>query len=300
MASADEGDDHDPQVANPRGDYPQLNGMDTVAYESVMVGMYSIMQCLKTTASGQPSRVSDGACKGPEGNERDAVFLGWSRDGFQWSRPPSPRIPFAAENSSGSMKNWNWYAVQPVAGNFIVMGDWLYFYVSARYFTNGNHSVPNNGTGPGGAFQTCQTGLAVLRRDGFASLDALSGSTAHVTTRPLLWAAPGRFVFVNFDGISLRIAVVDADTGTAITPFTLDKSIALSNDTTRTQMHWQGESADGLAGLAGRRVKFAFEWDAGSLFSFWVSPSECGESLGHLVGGGPGIGGDTDAKGRCV
>ena len=25
------------------------------------------------------------------------------------------------------MKNWNWYAVQPVAGNFIVMGDYLYF-----------------------------------------------------------------------------------------------------------------------------------------------------------------------------
>ena len=45
-----------------------------------MIGMWAIMQCLKTTAAGQPSRPYDGACKGPENNERDAVFLGWSRE----------------------------------------------------------------------------------------------------------------------------------------------------------------------------------------------------------------------------
>jgi hypothetical protein len=98
---ADIGDDSDPEVANPRGNYPQLNGIDTVAYESIMIGMYSIMQCLKTTAAGQPDRPYDGGCRGPENNERDAVFLGWSREGFQWSRPPSPRVPFTAENSTG-------------------------------------------------------------------------------------------------------------------------------------------------------------------------------------------------------
>ena len=297
---ADVGDDHDPQVADPRGHYPQLNSVDSVAYESVLVNMYSIMQCLKSTAAGQPSRPSDGACKGPENNERDAVFLGWSRDGFQFSRPPSPRVPFTAENSSSSMNNWNWFAVQPVAGNFIVMEDYLYFYVSGRYFTNGNRSVPNNGTGPGEAFQTCQTGLAILRRDGFASLDAITGSTAQVTTRPLVWTASGKYFFVNFVGRSLRVGVVDARTGRPIEPFTLENSIRLSNDTTRAQMHWKGEGVAGLTNLAGQRVQFVFQWDDGSLYSFWVSASECGESRGHLVGGGPGIGGGVDLKGRCV
>ena len=171
--------------------------------------------------------------------------------------------------------------------------------MSGRHFTDGNHSVPNTGNGPGGAYQTCQTGVAILRRDGFASLDAITGSAAHVATRPLVWAAPGRYLFVNFVGRALRVGVRDASTGKLIAPFTLENSLRLSNDTTRSQMHWQGESTVGLAGLAGRRVQFVFEWDDGSLYSFWVAASMCGESRGHLVGGGPGIGGDVDLKGMC-
>ena len=190
--------------------------------------------------------------------------------------------------------------------------------MSGRYFTHGNHSVPNTGNGPGGAYQTCQTGLAILRRDGFASLDALTGSTARIVTRALVWAATlgtagaeaapagtggggsSSYLFVNFDGRALRVAVLDAETGAPIAPFTLENSVRLSNDTTRSQMHWRGEAEDGLARVAGRRLQLVFEWDDGSLFSFWVArSSECGESRGHLVGGGPGIGGDVDLHGRC-
>ena len=142
-----------------------------------------------------------------------------------------------------------------------------------------------------------------MRRDGFASLDAITGSTARVVTRALVWAAnPGgnSYLFVNFDGRGLRVGVIDTESGgAAIAPFTLENTVRLSNDTTRSQVHWVSEAADGLASLTGRRVQLVFEWEDGSLYSFWISHSECGESRGHLVGGGPGIGGDLDIKGEC-
>ena len=97
-----------------------------------------------------------------------------------------------------------------------------------------------------------------------------------------------------------------------IEPFSIANSVALSNDTTRAQMHWKLEPGDGLAALAGQAVRFHFTFGgrsmpsepaaetASSLYSFWVSESECGESSGYAAGGGPGIGGDVDTRGSCV
>ena len=70
-------------------------------------------------------------------------------------------------------------------------------------------------------------------------------------------------------------------------------------------MNFAGEGADGLAALAGKPVRFHFTFGAAgggssSLFSFWVSNTQCGESSGYAAGGGPGIGGDTDTRGSCV
>eukprot|EP01043_Picozoa_sp_COSAG02_P002517 COSAG02_NODE_58_length_43613_cov_235.901572_9_plen_106_part_00 len=97
-----------------------------------------------------------------------------------------------------------------------------------------------------------------------------------------------------------------------IEPFSIANSVALSNDTTRAQMHWKLESSDGLAALAGQIVRFHFTFGGrslaaeqaaeapSSLYSFWVSKSECGESYGYAAGGGPGIGGDVDTRGSCI
>lgn len=81
-------------------------------------------------------------------------------------------------------------------------------------------------------------------------------------------------------------------------------------------MHWKSEPVSGLAALAGQAVQFHFTFGgksvalesepeleseaSSSLYSFWVSGSECGESSGYSAGGGPGIGGDVDTRGSCV
>jgi hypothetical protein len=165
------------------------------------------------------------------------------------------------------------------------------------------------------------TGLATLRRDGFASLVApAGGGGGSVTTRPVVWSGGGRFLFVNFAGDNLRVAVLNASTGQEIAPFGLGQSVAMTNDTTRAQMHWEGETAEGgLSALAGQPVRFHFTFGGGSgaaaaaagggaesgsggesaLYSFWVAGSACGASHGFVAGGGPGIPGDTDTLGSC-
>ena len=56
--------------------------------------------------------------------------------------------------------SWNWANVQSAGGGCLIVGDQLYFYVSGRQGRPGTDA-------PG----VCSTGLATLRRDGFASMD---------------------------------------------------------------------------------------------------------------------------------
>ncbi len=88
---------------------PQLYNLDAVAYESLLVGLFSIWE-------------GDPASRGFQ--KRNEVLLGFSRDGFHWQRPN--RRPFAGVNESEGA--WNWANVQSTGGGFLVVGDKLYFY----------------------------------------------------------------------------------------------------------------------------------------------------------------------------
>ena len=251
-------------------------------------------------------------CPGPEsGHEFNSVFLGFSRDGFHWFRPPKPRQAFAPLNltgcdetghsvTAGSMPYawtnctvWNYEDVQSVAGGWIVgADDQLYQYVSGRALN----------------MELDQTGLLTLRRDGFASLDsdstnssssssssqdALDGdadATAFLLTRAVSWHLAHQFLFVNFKGTGLRVSIQDAATNATIPHFTLATCAPLIGvDTTRHEISWSKAPDGAFAALQGRAVRFRFEWQSGSLYSFWVAESACGASNGHLPGGGVGI-----------
>ena len=60
-----------------------------------------------------------------------------------------------------------------------------------------------------------------------------------------------------------------------------------------------GETSEDLGTLAGRPLRLRFEWASGSLFSFWVSRTDCGESDGFAAAGGPGLPLGVDSKGHC-
>ena len=245
-------DNLDPQ----RPDYkvvPQLYNLDAVAYESILLGMFTIWR-------GQF----------PEREKPNEVCVGYSRDGWHWTRPDRRGFCPISETKG----EWNYANVQSCGGGCLVVGDLLYFYCSGR----GQGHV---------------TSLAILRRDGFTSLDAgADGGT--LTTRPVKFTGKHLFVNVTAPEGELRAEILGEE-GQAIAPFTQANCTAVTGDKTRVAVTWK--DAGDLGALAGKPVRFRFHLKNGQLYAFWVSPTQAGASNGYIAAGGPGLKGLTDAGG---
>ncbi|UCD29324.1 MAG: hypothetical protein JSV03_02255 [Planctomycetota bacterium] len=248
----------------------QLYNLDAVAYESLIIGLFSIWQGPSNTV-----------CNAQGIQKRNEILLGFSRDGFHWYRPD--RRPFiGVDETPGS---WNHGNVQSAGGGFLIIGDRLCFYFSGRSNCRQGH------------WDSCaSTGIATIRRDGFASMDA-GYSKGTLTTRPLRFK--GKYLFVNaaVDNGELRVEVLDQK-GHIINPFTHDNCIPLRRNATFQMVKWQ--DTDDLDGLAGQPVRFRFYLTKGQLYSFWVSPDLSGASHGYVAAGGPGFSGPTDTVGPAV
>jgi hypothetical protein len=246
---------------------PQLYTLDAFPYESIMIGQFSIWQ-----------GPENGPCGELNIQKRNDILLGFSRDGFHWDRPSRKRFI----GSTWDRRSWRYGNVQSCAAGALVVGDKLYFYFSA-------HSAPKSRRWDTDAV----SGLAMLRRDGFASMDA-SGKPGTLTTRPVTFKGKNLFVNVDCPEGELKVEVLDKD-GDVIEPFTLANCKPVSVDKTLVQVNWKSKD---LKGLAGKPVRFRFHLENGSLYSFWVSPDKSGASYGHVGAGGPGFTGPTDTVGK--
>lgn len=240
---------------------PQIYNLDAVAYESVMLGLFTMYRGER-----------------PDREKPNDLCVGFSRDGFHWSR--ESREPFISV--SDRQGDWNWANVQSAGGACLVVGDRLHFYVSGRGGVPGT-SLPGE----------CSTGLATLRRDGFASVgDAwpagvprpVSNGIAQLTTRPIRFTGRHAFINADIDG-EVRMEVLDA-AGRVIAPYSIDRCMPMTGDATRLPVQWRGGTS--LAELRGQTVRFRFTLTRARLFAFWVSPSPAGQSRGYLAAGGPG------------
>jgi hypothetical protein len=264
-------DDLDPRHPDPRfkNIKPQLYSLSAAPYESLMLGLFAIW-------TGPDNRTV-----AKEGTQKYCrILTGFSRDGFHWARPD--RKPFISP--SWKKGTWNFGNVQPVGGCCLVVGDKLYIYFSARI---------EDKTGMHG---NAVTGLALLRRDGFASLDA-GDRAGSMTTRPMTFK--GKHLFVNTDcgKGNLRVEVLGQD-GNVIEPFSAANCSPIATDSTQAAITWKG--AGDLSALAGKPVRFRFHLTNSSLYAFWVSPERSGASHGYVGAGGPGFTGPTDTVGRAA
>jgi hypothetical protein len=258
-----------PQVA------PQLYNLDAVAYESILLGLFSVWRGdFRADAQTTAAQALDAAGR-PKSNE---VFAGFSRDGFHWDRPD--RRPFIP--SSPQPGAWNWGNVQSAGGGCLVVGDRLFFYHSGRC----GRAFPGSASHDAGG----AAGLSFLRRDGFASLDA-AGVGGVLTTRPLRFGGSRLFVNLQAPTGELRVEVLDEDSQ-PIAPFNAAACHPATADSTRLPIVWQG--GGDLAALAGRPVRFRFHLRSGSLYAFWVSADDRGTSNGFVAAGGPGFAGERD------
>ncbi|HVC93505.1 MAG TPA: hypothetical protein VND64_07425, partial [Pirellulales bacterium] len=259
---------------------PQLYHLDCMAYESVMLGLFSIFRGYFHADSGEGRLVYPGR---PKHND---VCVGFSRDGFHWHRPDHrPFLTFSDRRG-----DWNWGNMQSVGGGILVVGDYLYIYCSGR-------AGEGRGTGHPLRYDADGSmGLAVLRRDGFASMDAgASGGT--LTTRKLRFG--GKHLFVNTDAVAgeLRVEVLDG-AGKVFDPFTKENCNAIRANGTAQPVAWKG--ATDLSNVSGKVVRFRFSLTNGRLYAFWVSPDMAGASQGYVGAGGPGFTSHRDTTGLAA
>jgi hypothetical protein len=258
---------------------PELYNLDCVAYESVLLGLFSIFRGDR-----------------PDTQKINEVCLGFSRDGFHWDRPDRRAFIGVSEDP----RAWNHGNVQSAGGCCLVVGDRLHFYVSGRSGDPSNVDA-----------SSCGTGLFTLRRDGFTSMvwppDLAPirreqqwqrfGPVGTLTTRPIRFT--GRHLFVNADlrylvpalSGELRVEVLD-EHGAVIQPFDQTRCVPVRGDGTKLAVTWKG--APDLGAVAGRVVRFRFSLTHGHVYAFWVSRSRRGESGGYVAAGGPGYDGPRD------
>jgi hypothetical protein len=269
-AESDEQDEA--QLTIPEFDFkPQLYSLNVVAYESIMLGGFQIQRCGNKQARERKMwKITD-------------IHMGYSRDGFHFYRPPKRDAFIQATRKEGT---WDRGYLHIPPGICTVVGDKLYFYYTGCFSgINGEK---------GETYSGCAIGLATLRRDGFASMDA-GQAEGSLTTRPVRFK--GNYMFVNVDCPKgeLRAELLD-ENDQPIAPFTLANCQPVKTDSTLYQMAWKG--ADELAALAGKPVKIRFTLTNGELYAFWVSPDKSGASYGYVGAGGPGFTGNKDTVGR--
>ena len=240
---------------------PGIYNFDAIAYESIMLGLYSAW-------CGPENDI----CKRDGIQKRNVVSLGYSRDGFHFSRPTHEAFMDVNETEGA----WNWGNMQSINGVPLIVGDSLYFYSSGRRL---NKIMWDSYT---------STGLATLRRDGFVSMRA-GREEGTLSTEKLSF--DGKYFFVNADvkakKAQLAVELLD-EQGTPIPGFTKKDCVVMKKaDSTKQLVTWKN-NAD-LSSLKGKVIRAKFYLTNGDLYAFWISPWQSGESRGYTAGGGPGL-----------
>ena len=250
------------------GNRPTLYNLDAVAYESVILGAFEIFL-------GSENDVSDrtGIPKHTE------LQLAFSRDGFHWSRPED-RTPFISPERENP-DSWERGYIQPNSGICTIHGDELWFYYTAF---RGDETRTRRSTEADGCYANASMGLAKLRRDGFASMNAY-GYKGTLTTRTLRFDGERLFVNGDFHSGILRAAMLEED-GSQIPGFGFDDCVGMNTDSTKCEITWR--DGRNLAELSGSAVKIRFECSEGALYAFWVSDDESGRSHVCLAAGETG------------
>ena len=249
-------------IAYPDGEDAKtaLNGMhgiyeaDGYPYESMWLNNFSMSNY---TPASKEQRIGMNLIPNRPYIKRNWLRLAASRDGRHWYYfgDRKPFIPLGDENSwkPGYLRAVN---LATTCGP-IVKDDELWY-----YYRGGNIDGPKRTWIFG-------TGLAILRRDGFASLNA-DEDGGLVITRPFIFEGNGD-LFVNADVASdgeLCVAVVDEDTAEELDHFGRDDGVAITGDVTRSAARWRQH--DSLAELKGRYVRLAFHLRNAKLYSFWI------------------------------
>lgn len=290
-----------------------LYALDASPYESLIVGQFAVLFPI----------VKSSMCKSTR------MYLAFTRDGFHWSRT-TPRTPAVVDPLGLEY-------MQPVAGNFIVLpsdptvadtrsrkaknnhSEVLAFFYGGARCTRCNigetctwgDRVRDGAVDSSNSSMMDATVLAILRRDGFASVGPSRklGELTHaapvvLVTRALAFSS-GSYLFLNIDAArkhaSVRVRVyARSSSAVPILSTTPHTSIFLLSDLrrlgmgrellvserlhaiNRTSVRVTWMRNESIAPLARTELHILFELRAADLYAFWVSTD--GSSNGYVSG----------------
>ena len=207
------------------------------------------------------------------------IQLAMTRDLQNWVRL-GDREPFIGPSRLDQGLVGNYDRLQLMVMNRPVeMGDELWF-----YYTGMKRRVPQHDRYPDGSPRSPDTlspseradwiddthsaiCLAVLRRDGFVSLDA-GQAEGYVLTKPL--RIDGERLYLNLDAGrrgSAEVEIVGVS-GAPVPGFSRSDAVPAIGDAVRLPVSWSG--AGGLGRLGGRTVRLKIHLKSASLYALWV------------------------------
>jgi hypothetical protein len=249
----------DESILDPPWNDPSVHNVDAYnmglfRYESVYIGTPALYHAVGSVPN-YPNTVGF-----------HLVQLMVSRDLRNWERVGN-RKPFIGPSRVGSGA----YDLTQLIGpsNALVRGDELWFYYTGIKYRGFNYV----GTFPSGQYlplpgsekDTGAICLAVLRRDGFVSVDA-GDDEGVLLTKPLLWR--GSALWINADAADgeLLVEVLDED-GDPLDSWSRAIVVPITEDGVRQAVNWN--SAGNLENLKGQLVRLRFHLRNAELYAFW-------------------------------
>ena len=257
------------------GPREQLYNFDAVPYESLMLG---VMEVLDNTPRDNRDCEEKGLPK------QTALRFAFSRDGRNYLPAPEEAI----KPSGWGSGKWDTGYLSAMGGICVIKDERLWFYYSAlrgdaemRREIVGSRPIYRQGMYYNGAI-----GAATLRRDGFCGM--VADGNGEIVTKPLVFS--GGHLFVNAECIYGEVAaeLIDGD-GKVMPGYSFADCQGLKYiDRTKAELKFS------RAIPSGKPVRIRFTLHCATLYSFWVSPSDRGQSRGFVAAGGPAYKGLKD------
>ncbi len=219
-------------------------GLSAFAYESMYLGFLWIFRA--TELDGEMPGYLIGPC---------FVELISSHDGVHWTRQEAPRPPILPLGPSGAWDDGMIFTARAP----IVEGDFLKLWYGG---CDQEHGMPLNIT-------SGSIGLATLRKDGFASLDAAGTATGIILTKPLTSVGGALLVNYRAAGGSLKVEVLD-EHNNVLPGYTQADCLALTGDSVAQAVAW---TAHNELPANAPSISLRFILENASLYSFMAGES---------------------------